>query len=77
MCCRLSKVSPVDYIKWRFAGGVDKEDLAKPTMKMSDEEVENKKEKRYGDVEQVLGRRKNGRTMEYECKIASDLDLIP
>lgn len=58
--------SPVDYIKWRFAGGVDRENLARPTMKMSEEE-EDKRVKRYGDVDQCVGRRKNGRTMEYEC----------
>jgi len=60
--------SPVDYIKWRFAGGADKEDLAKPTMALTEEEVvASKEEKKYGDVVEVLGRRKNGRTMEYEC----------
>jgi elongation factor 3 len=61
-------VSPVNYIKWRFAGGVDREDLARPTMKLTEEEEQERKgERRYGDVDQVLGRRKNGRTMEYEC----------
>lgn len=61
--------SPVDYIKWRFAGGVDKENLQRPTMKMTEEEtLERKAEgQRYGDVDQVVGRRKAGRTMEYEC----------
>eukprot|EP01035_Chromulina_nebulosa_P018284 gene18284-23962_t len=60
--------SPVDYIKWRFAGGVDREDMAKPTLKLTEEEVEEKKaDKRYGAVDQIVGRRKNGRTMEYEC----------
>lgn len=61
-------VSPVDYIKWRFHGGVDKEDLARPTMKLTEEEeLERKGDRRYGDVVEVHGRRKNGRTMEYEC----------
>eukprot|EP01038_Epipyxis_sp_PR26KG_P012917 gene12917-17311_t len=61
-------MSPVDYIKWRFSGGVDKEDLARPTMKLTEEEIMEKKEQpKYGDVDQILGRRKNGRTMEYEC----------
>jgi len=60
--------SPVDYIKWRFAGGADKEDLAKPNMALTEEElVAAKEDKKYGDVVEVLGRRKNGRTMEYEC----------
>lgn len=60
-------ISPVDYIKWRFSAGVDKEDLAKPTSALTDEEVSEKKDRKYGDVDQVLGRRKNGHTMEYEC----------
>jgi len=30
--------SPVDYMKWRFSGGVDKEDLARPDKKLTDEE---------------------------------------
>jgi elongation factor 3 len=59
--------SPVDYIKWRFFGGVDKESMNKATTKLTDEEKEVKKERKYGDVDEVLGRRKNGRTMEYEC----------
>lgn len=63
------ETSPVDYIKWRFHGGVDKEEFQKATTKLTEEEIEEKKhgEKKYGDVDQVLGRRKNGRTMEYEC----------
>mmetsp|Transcript_4722 Transcript_4722/g.10315 ORF Transcript_4722/g.10315 Transcript_4722/m.10315 type:complete len:1185 (-) Transcript_4722:291-3845(-) len=61
--------SPVDYIKWRFAGGVDKEDLARPSMKGTEVEAVLGAAglKKWGDVDQVLGRRKNGRTMEYEC----------
>lgn len=59
--------SPVDYIKWRFYGGVDRENMEKSTMKLDEEEIEKKAEKRFGDVDQVVGRRKNGRTMEYEC----------
>ena len=61
-------ISPVDYMKWRFAGGVDKESLEKTTTKLTDEEViERKGERKYGDIDQIVGRRKNGRTMEYEC----------
>lgn len=61
-------MSPVDYIKWRFHGGVDKEELTKPTKKLTEEEVEERKgERKYGDVKEIVGRRKNGRTMEYEC----------
>ena len=59
--------SPVDYIKWRFSGGVDKEAMNKVSTKLTEEERELQRERKYGDVDQVLGRRKNGRTMEYEC----------
>ncbi len=60
--------SPVDYIKWRFEKGFDKEDFAKSTMKLTEEELDNlRAERKYGDVLEIHGRRKNGRTMEYEC----------
>ena len=60
--------SPVEYIKWRFSGGVDKEDISKPTMKLTEEEeIEAKGEHKMGYILSILGRRKNGRTMEYEC----------
>lgn len=70
------EVSPVDYIKWRFSGGVDKEDLARPTMKLTEEEVQEKKgERRYGDVDEIVGRRKSGRTMEYECTFIGQIKI--
>ena len=61
--------SPVDYIKWRFGNGVDREDLVRPNMKLSEEEeaVDKSKPKKYGDIDKVVGRRKNGRSLEYEC----------
>jgi elongation factor 3 len=60
--------SPVDYMKWRFYGGVDREDMARPDKKMTEEEeIVFTGERKYGDVEEVVGRRKFGRTMEYEC----------
>jgi elongation factor 3 len=59
--------SPVDYIKWRFANSVDKEDFTRAHLKLSEDEEEVVAEKKLGDVDEVLGRRKNGRTMEYEC----------
>lgn len=58
-------VSPVDYIKWRFEDGVDREDMNKETVALTTEE--ERRELKYGDVRQIVGRRKNGRTMEYEC----------
>jgi elongation factor 3 len=61
--------SPVDYFKWRFDRGVDKENLAKSTMVTTTEEDRERKEKnnKFGDPDEILGRRKNGRSMEYEC----------
>jgi elongation factor 3 len=59
--------SPVDYIKWRFANSVDKEDFTRSHLKLSEDEEEVAVEKKPGDVDEVIGRRKNGRTMEYEC----------
>lgn len=60
--------SPVDYIKWRFCGGVDREELTKPSKKLTEEEEVSKKgPRKYGDVDLVLGRRKFGRSVEYEC----------
>lgn len=59
--------SPVDYMKWRFGAGVDKEAMEKPTMKVTKEEEEVvKQERKYGDVVEIKGRRKNGKYLEYE-----------
>jgi elongation factor 3 len=59
--------SPVDYIKWRFADGFDREDMTKASTELTEEE--EREPKKLGAVDEVLGRRKNGRTMEYECSI--------
>lgn len=60
--------SPVDYMKWRFYGGVDREDMARPDKKLTEDEAQViVGERKYGDVIEVVGRRKFGRTMEYEC----------
>jgi ATPase subunit of ABC transporter with duplicated ATPase domains len=60
--------SPVDYIKWRFEKGYDKEDMQKSALKLTEEELDTlKADREYGDVLEIHGRRKNGRTMEYEC----------
>ena len=41
---------------------MDREDLARPSLKLTEEEEQADKVriKAYGDVDQVLGRRKNG-----------------
>jgi len=59
--------SPVDYMKWRFADGVDREDAEK-IAEAGNLNSSDASDKKYGDVIDVIGRRKNGRTLEYECK---------
>ena len=60
--------TPVDYMKWRFTGGVDREDMSKANTKLTVEEEQHQKDNlKYGDILSIEGRRKNGRTMEYEC----------
>jgi len=46
-------VTPVDYIKWRFANGVDKESLEKETMQLTEEEQDKLKSGVYGAVEEI------------------------
>lgn len=70
--------SPVDYIKWRFDKGVDKESLSKSVLQISTEELDDiKREQRYGDVEKIVGRRKNARTIEYECTFVGQTSKEP
>lgn len=49
-----------------IVGGVDREDLARPSLKLTEEEEQADKVriKSYGDVDQVLGRRKNGESYD-------------
>lgn len=70
-------MSPVDYMKRRFHGGVDSEDFSRQNMKLTEEEIGEQKERQYGEVEQILGRRKNGRTMEYECTFVGQTKRDP
>jgi elongation factor 3 len=64
--------SPVEYIMWRFAGGVDKEQAAKETLKVDEEEEkrirEEAKAAKRGTVEEIVGRRSGKREYEYEVK---------
>ena len=60
--------SPVDYIKQRFKGAIDREQLIKATTFITDEEREERLASlKFGDIIDIIGRRKNGRVMEYEC----------
>lgn len=73
-------ISPVDYMKWRFAAGVDKESMEKTATKLTDEEKQELKHtenRKYGDIVEILGRRKNGRTMEYECTFVGQTHRDP
>ena len=46
-------VSPVDYFKWRFANGLDKEILEKETLQLTEEELEKLASDAYGAVEEI------------------------
>ena len=58
--------SPVDYIKWRFHNGVDKEILSKEALALTEEEEEKLKSDRYGAVEELRNRRTRHGVLEYE-----------
>ena len=36
-------------------------------MKLTEEEEEQKKTKKFGDIDKIVGRRKFGKSFEYEC----------
>ncbi|CAN0086830.1 unnamed protein product [Scytosiphon promiscuus] len=60
--------SPVQYMQWRFGtgDGTDREVAEKNIlMKMTDEEQE--RQSSVGQVEDILGRRLEGRVLKYEC----------
>ena len=70
----LSK-SPVDYVQWRYSGGVDKESEQKDTLQFTEEEtkrmtVRDPELKKAGinQIEKIIGRRKRHNEFEYECK---------
>jgi len=62
--------SPVEYIEWRFAGGIDKEQAAKEQIQMTEEELEELKRKakaaKRGEVEEIRARKQGKREFEYE-----------
>jgi len=67
--------SPVDYIQWRYSGGVDKESAAKSTLQFTPEEekrrtVRDPELAKVGirQIEDVVGRRSRHNEFEYECK---------
>jgi elongation factor 3 len=63
-----SEKSPVDYIKWRFAKGVDREILEKESMQLTAEEQRKLKDGGMGSIEELRNRRTRHGVLEYEVK---------
>jgi len=74
--------SPVDYVQWRYSGGLDKETMAKETLQFTPEEekritVRDPELAKAGiqQIHRILGRRKRHNQFEYECQyIGCDKD---
>ncbi len=62
--------TPIEYIMWRYRGGVDKESVQKDSVTMTKEEMEavrkKAKEEQLGIVEEIKARRTGKREHEYE-----------
>jgi elongation factor 3 len=62
--------TPIEYIMWRYRGGVDKEVVQKDSVTMTKEEMEairtKAKEEKTGVVEELNARRTGKREHEYE-----------
>ena len=63
-------MTPVEYIMWRYRGGVDKEMVKKDANTLTEEELKElrrkAKEEKLGVVEELLNRRTGKREHEYE-----------
>merc|ERR1711988_2064016 len=59
--------TPVNYIEWRFSGGMDREGQAKNFLELTEEE-EKLIGQKPGQIEKLLGRRKGKRGQEYEVQ---------
>jgi len=72
--------TPVEYIMWRFRGGIDKESIDKDGIKLTDEEIQEIKQKAQLNktfVVKELGARRTGkREHEYEAKADGPVELI-
>lgn len=62
--------TPVEYIMWRYRGGVDKEMLKKDSVTLTDDEIKQIRQKaveeKTGIVEELKARRTGKREHEYE-----------
>merc|ERR1719171_2877213 len=59
--------TPVNYLEWRFSGGMDREGQAKNFLELTEEE-EKLIGQKPGQVEKLVGRRKGKRGNEYEAQ---------
>ena len=62
--------TPIEYIMWRYRGGIDKESVQKDSITMTKEEMEQirkkAKEEQTGIIEEIKSRRTGKREHEYE-----------
>ena len=62
--------TPIEYIMWRYRGGIDKEAVQKDSVTMTKEEMEairaKAKEEKTGIIEEIKARRTGKREHEYE-----------
>jgi len=65
-------MTPVEYVMWRYRGGIDKEMVKKDANTMTAEEIKALREKakieKTGIVEELIGRRTGKREHEYEVQ---------
>ena len=65
-------MTPVEYVMWRYRGGVDKEMAKKDANTMTEEEMKalraKAKEEKQGVIEELLSRRTGKREHEYEVQ---------
>jgi len=65
-------MTPVEYVMWRYRGGVDKEMAKKDANTMTEEELKalraKAKEEKQGVIEELISRRTGKREHEYEVK---------
>jgi len=60
-------LTPVNYLEWRFAGGMDREGQAKNFLELTEDE-EKLIGQKPGQIEKLCGRRKGKRGNEYEAQ---------
>lgn len=65
-------MTPVEYVMWRYRGGIDKEMINKDANTMTEEEMKalraKAKELKAGVIEELITRRTGKREHEYEVK---------